>query len=132
VFILLLIKPPAATGQSHSSAKFSCPDTAAPADKISDRPQAFLVVEESGRRLREDGTPPFWPPCFGLRFAYTAPRQLRRRSGPAQPAGLRHRQINGGKRFTVAAEFIKKGPGMCQDQHCVAFLNVWSALFDES
>jgi hypothetical protein len=42
------------------------------------------------------------------------------------------RQIHRGKRFTVAAEFIKKGSGICQDQHCAAFLTVWSALFDES
>jgi hypothetical protein len=33
------------------------------------------------------------------------------------------------KRFTVAAEFIKKAWGMCEDQHCVAFLNAWLALF---
>src|ERR1700733_3589691 len=35
-----LIKPPAATGQSHSSPKFACPGTAAPAAKISDGPTA--------------------------------------------------------------------------------------------
>ena len=29
--------------------------------------------------------------------------------------GLRARRINTGKRFTVAAEFIKKGSGMCED-----------------
>jgi hypothetical protein len=41
------------------------------------------------------------------------------------------RQINTGKRLTIAAEFSKKGSGMCEDQQCAAFLDVWSALFNE-
>jgi hypothetical protein len=41
------------------------------------------------------------------------------------------RQINTGKRLTFAAEFIKKGLGMCEDQRCAAFVDVWSTLFNE-
>jgi hypothetical protein len=36
--------------------------------------------------------------------------------GTGAARGLRARRINTSKRFTVAAEFIKKGSGMCENQ----------------
>jgi hypothetical protein len=118
VFILLLIKSPAATGQSHSSAKFACPDTGRAGSQNFRGPKRFLRLKNRDRRRREE-EPPFWLPCFGLGFAYSAPRQLRRRSGAGAGQGLCGRQISTSKRFTVAAEFIKKGSGMCENQRGV-------------
>jgi hypothetical protein len=56
---------------------------------------------------------------------------LRQRSGSGAAWGLCARQIHTGKRLTLAAEFSKKEAGMCEDQDCVAFLDVWSVLFNE-
>jgi hypothetical protein len=56
---------------------------------------------------------------------------LRQRSGSGAARGLFARQIHTGKRLTIAAEFSKKEAGICEDQDCVAFLDVWSVLFNE-
>jgi len=45
--MLFLIKPPTATGQSHSSAKIACPAIGTRTDKFAEV-QAFLAVRESG------------------------------------------------------------------------------------
>lgn len=92
--------------------------------------QALLAVEESGRRHRED-EPPFRVGLFWTEIRLHCSASIAAAVGTGAARGLRARRINTSKRFTVAAEFIKKGSGMCEDQHCVVFLNVWSALFDE-
>src|SRR5271156_1288714 len=58
MFILFLIKPAAATGQSHSSAKIACPVIGTRTDKFAEV-QALLAVRESGAaRSRSIAVPP--------------------------------------------------------------------------
>src|SRR5277367_4576019 len=58
MFVLFLIKPPTATGQSHSSAKIACPAIGTRTDKFAEV-QALLEVRESGAaRSRSIAVPP--------------------------------------------------------------------------
>jgi hypothetical protein len=105
VFILLLIKPPAATGQSHSSAKFACPDAGPRTDKISNG-QALLAVTELGVFSSRRAAIPSGRLCW-IEIRLHCVASLRRRSMAApQHANLRDRRISSGEGFTVAAEFI--------------------------
>jgi hypothetical protein len=105
VFILLLIKPPAATGQSHSSAKFACPDADPRTDKISNG-QALLAVTELGALWSRGAANPSERLCW-IKIRLHCAASLRRRSKAApQHASVRDRRISSGEGFTVAAEFI--------------------------
>ena len=119
VFILLLIKSPAATGQSHSSAKFACPDTGRAGSQNFRGPKRFWWLKNRGRRRREEEPPfpvgLFWPE---IRLHCTA--SIGAAAGADAAWDLCARQIDTGKRFTFAAEFSKKGSGMCEDQHVAA------------
>jgi hypothetical protein len=121
VFILFLIKPPTATGQSHSLAKFACPDIPARVNKFAEA-QALLPVGELGAAPGKE-PPSVLAACLGPRFAYTAGRQFAARVDGRRRLGLWGRLISSGRRFTVAAEFINLGSGMCEDLHWAAFLN---------
>jgi hypothetical protein len=105
VFILLLIKPPAATGQSHSSAKFACPDADLWTDKISNG-QALLAVKELGALWSRGAAIPSGRLCWIEIRLHCAASLRRRLMAAPQHASLRDRQISSAGGFTVAAEFI--------------------------
>ena len=102
---LLLIKPPAATGQSHSSAKVACPDRDGRTDKIS-HCQTLLAVRELGASPSRRAAVPSGRLCW-IEIRLHCAASLRRRSMAApQHASLRDRRISSGERFTAGAEFI--------------------------
>jgi hypothetical protein len=118
---LFLIKPPTAIGQSHSLAKFACPDIPARVNKFAEA-QALLPVGELGAAPGKE------PPSVLSGLSWTEIRlhcgvNSRRWSTAGAAWGLWGRLISSGRRFTVAAEFINLGSGMCEDLHWAAFLN---------
>ena len=124
MFILFLIKPPTATGQSHSSAKIACPAIGTRTDKFAEV-QALLEFENRPRRGREAS-----PSLLGglswaeIRLQCAASIAARSTAGAAYGcARPPDQQRDGG--FTVAAEFINLGSGMCEEvgQLSWAFLN---------
>ena len=105
MFILLLTKPRAATGQSHSSAKFACPDMRARVNKFAEV-QALLAVTELGAFSSRGAAIPSGRLCW-IEIRLHCAASLRGRSMAApQHASLRDRRISSGEGFTVAAEFI--------------------------
>jgi hypothetical protein len=52
VLILFLIKPPAATGQPHSSATFACPANSLGEEKYRRKPKPFWLFDNWPRRPR--------------------------------------------------------------------------------
>ena len=48
MLILFLMKPPAATGRSHSLTTFACPGARPPTDRFAEA-QASTAIQESGR-----------------------------------------------------------------------------------
>jgi hypothetical protein len=71
---------------AHSWVKFACPDMHARQTKFPPD-QALLAVREFGAARSRRAASPFSAGCLGQRFAYTAPRQLRRRSTAGAPCG---------------------------------------------
>jgi hypothetical protein len=120
---LFLNKPPTATRQSHSSVKFACPDVHAQQTKFPPH-KRFWRFENSARRGRDEQPPLFrglsWSEIrlhctTSIAAALDGRRALRSYATACSAAG--------GGFFTVAAEFINEGWGMCEDQRRAAFLN---------
>jgi hypothetical protein len=126
---LLLVKPPAATGQSHSPAKLACPDAGARADKIS-KAKRFWRLKNWARRRREEEPSLPGDLCW-IEIRLHCAASLRRRSiGRAVDRASARPPITSGERFTPLNLPAK-------DRECAKadvvqdWMAGWAAFFNE-